>query len=236
MRAHSNSTLNQRLETLLLDAYTGKNIWNISCGQGIAGSREWQGALADGYLALTNEYDGNLYVYGKGKSSTSITAPQTAVTLGQSIMLTGKVLDQSPGSPNTPAISDDWMGQWMEYIHQGRPMPIDATGVSVSIDAVDPNGNNVHIGDAISDISGTFTFLWKPEIAGKYDIMATFIGSASYGSSYATTAVGVVNAPESTPTPTTSQLTQAQYTTIDLVIVAAVIVAILIGLVNLRRH
>jgi hypothetical protein len=115
-------------------------------------------------------------------------------------------------------------------------MPIDATGVSVSIDAVDPNGNNVHIGDAVSDISGTFNFLWEPEIAGEYHIMATFTGSASYGSSYATTAVGVVNAPESTPLPTTSQLTQEQYTTIDLVIVAAVIVAILIGLVNLRRH
>jgi len=151
-------------------------------------------------------------------------------------MLTGKVLDQSHGSPNTPAISDDWMGQWMEYIHQGRPMPIDATGVSVSIDAVDPNGNNVHIGDAVSDISGTYNILWEPEIAGEYHIMATFTGSASYGSSYATTAVGVVNAPESTDTPTTAQVEQAPISTFDVAILIAVIVAILIGVINLRKH
>jgi len=219
-----------------IDAFTGENIWNISCGQGIAGSREWQGAIADGYLALTNEYDGNLYVYGKGTSSTSITAPQTGVTLGQSIMLTGKVLDQSPGSPNTPAISDEWMGPWMEYVHQGRPMPIDAKGVSVSIDAVDPNGNNIHIGDAVSDISGTYSIFWEPEVSGEYNIMATFVGSGSYGSSYATTSVGVVDAPESTPGATTSQLEQAPISTFDVAILVAVIVAILIGVINLRKH
>ncbi len=220
-----------------MDAYTGENIWNISCGQGIAGSREFQGGIADGYLVMTNEYDGNLYVYGKGKSSTSITAPQTGISLGSTIMLTGKVLDQSPGSPNTPAISDDWMGQWMEYIHQGRPMPIDATGVSVSLDAVDPNGNSVHIGDAVSDISGTFSFIWTPEISGQYQIMATFMGSASYGSSYDTVGVAVVNAPEASATPTaTADVTQAPISAFDIVILIAVIVAILIGIINLRKH
>ncbi len=219
-----------------LDAYTGKEIWNVSLAQGVPGSRTFQGALADGYLALTNEYDGNLYVYGKGPSSTTVSAPQTAITLGNSIEITGKVLDQSVGSPNTPAISDEWMGQWMEYIHMDRPIPVDAVGVSVSIDATDPNGNYVHIGDAVSDISGTFNFLWKPEIAGEYQIMATFAGSGSYGSSYDTTAVGVVNAPESTSTPTTTPVTQAPFSTFDIVILVAVIVAILIGVINLRKH
>ncbi len=220
-----------------LDAYTGAEIWNVSLAQGIAGSRDWQGALADGYLALTNEYDGNLYIYGKGPSSTSINAPLTAVNLGDSLMITGQVLDQSVGSPDTPAISDEFMGPWMEYLHMGRPMPVDAVGVPVSIDAVDPNGNNVHIGDAVSDISGTYSFMWQPDLAGEYKVMATFVGSASYGSSYATTAVGVVEGPQtSTPSPS-SQIEQAPISTFEVAILAAVIIAILIGVVNLvRKH
>ena len=36
------------------------------------------------------------------------------------------------------------------------PIPSDVVGVPVSIDAVDPNGNPVHIGDATSDMSGTY--------------------------------------------------------------------------------
>ncbi|MGD6808647.1 MAG: PQQ-binding-like beta-propeller repeat protein [Candidatus Bathyarchaeia archaeon] len=218
-----------------LDAYTGVELWNVSLAQGVPGSRTFQGAIADGYLALTNEYDGNLYIYGKGPSSTTITAPSTAINLGQSIMITGKVLDQSVGSPNTPAISDEWMGQWMEYIHMDRPIPVDATGVSVSIDATDPNGNSIHIGDATSDISGTYSFLWEPELAGEYKVMATFAGTNSYGSSYATTAVGVVEGSEtSTPAPSTI-VEQAQFSSFDIAILVAVIVAILIGVINLMK-
>jgi len=47
--------------------------------------------------------------------------------------------------------------------------------------------------------------MWTPELAGKYTVTATFMGDDSYGSSYATTVVGVVEAPQSTPTP--SQIT-----------------------------
>jgi outer membrane protein assembly factor BamB len=86
-----------------LNATTGTNIWNVSEGSNIPSSRAFQGAISDGYLAITNEYDGYMYVYGKGQSSTTVSAPQTAITLGQSVELTGKVLDQSPGSTGTPA-------------------------------------------------------------------------------------------------------------------------------------
>ncbi len=46
---------------------------------------------------------------------------------------------------------------WMEYVYMQNPKPSDATGVPVSIDAIDPNGNLVHLGDATSDASGTST-------------------------------------------------------------------------------
>ena len=43
--------------------------------------------------------------------------------------------------------------------------------------------------------SGTFACNWKPDIAGQYTITATFMGDDSYGSSFATTYVNVVEAP-----------------------------------------
>jgi hypothetical protein len=220
-----------------LDAFTGKQLWNVTNGQGVPGSRTFQGGIADGYLALTNEYDGYTYIYGKGKSSTTVSAPQTAVTLGQSIEITGTVLDQSPAQPGTPAIGDEYVGEWMDYIHSSRPKPVNAIGVPISIDAYDPNGNLIHIGDVTSNSDGSFQKLWQPDVAGEYTIIATFKGTNSYGSSSASAGVGVVNAPESTPTPTqTTNVTQAPISTFDIAILVAVIVAILIGILNIRKH
>ena len=97
-----------------------------------------------------------MYVLGKSKSTTTVSAPQTAIAQGSSVVITGQVLDQSPASPGTPAISDASMSTWMDYLH--FQMPIDGiyhnitiTGVPVSIDAVDPNGNPVHIADVTSE-------------------------------------------------------------------------------------
>ena len=56
--------------------------------------------------------------------------------------------------------------------------------------AVDPNGNYIHIADVTSDgYSGTFGYTWEPETAGQYTVTATFLGDDSYGSSFATTYV-----------------------------------------------
>lgn len=178
-----------------MNALTGEGIFNIT-GGGDAG------AIADGYLTYDNRYDGYMYVYGKGQSQTTIQAPLTAITSGQSLMIIGTVMDMSPGQPNTPCVSKESMTQWMEYLHMQKPIPTDVKGVPVSIDAVDPNGNSVHIADVTTDMSGSFKTLWTPEIAGEYVVTATFVGDDSYGSSWAETAVGVVEAliaPTATP-------------------------------------
>jgi len=48
-----------------LNATTGEKIWEFA-GSGID-SRRFLGAAADGYLTVSNSYDGNMYVFGPGK-------------------------------------------------------------------------------------------------------------------------------------------------------------------------
>lgn len=186
------------------DALTGEPIWNIS---------GWLSpkAIADGYLVTFNGYDNQMYTFGKGPSATTVQAPMTAVQVGQKFTITGTVLDMSPGKPGTPAISDEDMSAWMEYLWMQRQIPKDAKGVKVELTAVDPNGNTIDIGEATSDIAGNFGFTWAPEVPGLYQIIATFPGSESYGSSYATTYLSAVVAPSPSavplppaPTPATS--------------------------------
>ncbi len=76
------------------------------------------------------------------------------------------------------------------------------TGVPVSLDAVDPNGNFVHIATVTSDgTTGAYGYTWTPTVAGDYKVMATFTGDDSYGSSWATSYASVL-APAATPAPT----------------------------------
>jgi hypothetical protein len=184
-------------KTYAIEAATGANVWNIS---------GWlrNTAISNGYLTSINNLDGLAYGIGKGPSKTTVSGPQAGVQVGAPIMITGTVTDQSPGSPDTPAISDADMGAWMEYLHMQKPMPTNAKGVDVIISVVDPTGKSTILGTATSDIGGTFGYAWTPTAAGTYQIMATFAGTASYGDSYATAYIVAGNAPSpqaATPTP-----------------------------------
>jgi hypothetical protein len=213
-----------------INTTTGEGIWNITGAQS-------PGGVADGYLTASNSYDGYMYVYGKGLSSTTVSAPQTAITVGQKTVISGTVLDQSPAQPGTACVSKESMTQWMEYIHMQHQIPADVKGVPVSIDALDPNGNYVHIGDTTSDMSGTFGFTWTPSIPGDYKITATFSGDDSYSSSWAQTYATVVEAPAATATPTsTPPTTQAPIEMYFAISTVAVIITILLVGFMLRRR
>ena len=153
------------------------------------------GAMADGYTTASDSYSGTMYVLGKGPSKTTVEAPGTAVTKGQSVVITGTVTDLSSAQLGAAAVSEASMGAYMSYLHMQSQLPSGTTGVPVSIDAIDPKGNFVHLGDTTSDVSSAFGFLWKPDQVGKYTVTATFMGSPSYGSSFAETAIGVDEAP-----------------------------------------
>lgn len=212
-----------------IDALTGDGIWNITGGM-------TSGAIADGYLTADNRYDGYMYVFGKGKSQTTLTASQGVIAEGESILLTGTVMDLSPGQPNTPCVSEESMTQWMEYLHMQHAIPADVVGVTVSLDAVDPNGNAIHIGEAVSDMSGSFKKLWTPDISGEYTVTATFMGSNAYGSSWAETAIGVVQAPQTTTPETSSTAAQAPIEVYFAASTIAIIVAIAIVGLMLRKR
>jgi len=215
------------------NASTGTQVWNIS-GEFWAASIE----VADGILIGFNQYDGREYAFGMGQTATTASATLWG---GNQIVISGTVTDQTPGiAKGTPAISDTWMSQWMEYLYMDQAEPTSATGVPVSIDAIDPNGNYIHIGDATSDITGNYHYTWTPPaVPGTYTIVTTFTADNSYyGSSGETTAVVTLpaTAPAS-PTPTPTSVADMYFVpAIAGLFVLIIVVAIVLALLMLRKR
>ena len=158
-------------------------------------------AIADGYIVTSSDYDNLIYCIGKGPTATTVTATPKVMTSGSSVLIEGTVTDQSPGAKDTPAIADASMEAWMEYLYEDQAQPTNATGVPVTLTAIDPNGNTQNIGTVISDTLGTYAVAWKPPVPGLYTVLANFAGSKSYGGSLADThfvvAAAVAAAPAS---------------------------------------
>jgi hypothetical protein len=194
----ANSPLLKGVKVRCVDAYSGQEVWSIFS----YGSQNTI-AVADGYIVFLDLYDMQIYCIGKGQSATTVTAPQVAVPKGTSVLITGTVTDQTPSNKGTPAISDADMAAWMQYVHMQKPFPETATGVKVTLTAIDSNGNSHTVGTATSDLGGSYGLAWTPPIEGTYRITATFEGSASYGKSYATTYL-LVGPPQASPSSSTT--------------------------------
>ena len=235
-----------------INATTGTAVWELT--------GDWNAnPIEDGYLVASNSRDGYLYGIGAGQSATTVSAPSGQVTTGQTVTITGSVLDESPATatssqiaPGQPVacVSDSSMNTWMNYLYMQEPITgylgnATVTGVPVSIDAIDPNGNFVHIATVTSDgTTGTFGYTWTPTVVGTYKITATFGGDDSYGGSWAATYASVAQAASSTVTPTPAPTTAPSNlaTTADLMtyIVAvgiAIIIAVaIVGAILYRKH
>jgi len=180
-----------------IDTTTGEPVWSIMSFDVTSGP-----AIADGYMVTLNAYDNRIYCYGKGQTLTTVSAPQTAAVSGHAVTITGSITDQSSGAKGSPAISDESMTPWMEYLYMQQPKPEDATGVQVKLTATDADGDSQDIGTATSDTSGNYGIMWTPPAAGLYKITAMFSGTESYFGSDATTYIGVETAPSTSPVPT----------------------------------
>jgi hypothetical protein len=237
-----------------INATTGEEIWKIAFF-GADGGMHLTGTnivMADGYVVGLNYYDNQIYCFGKGPSATTVTASPKVSVHETSVMIEGIVTDQSAGtktteimakSPNAegvPAISDEDMGAWMEYLYMQQPKPTNATGVEVVLETLDPNGNFYEIGTATSDASGMYKLMFTPEVPGEYTIIATFEGSKAYYGSYAETAIGVEEAPQASPTPTPAppygQTADAYLLPATIGIIIAIVAVGLVLMLMLRKR
>jgi hypothetical protein len=226
-----------------INVSNGAELWKIS---NYGTWTETSAVIADGFIVGLNFYDNQIYCFGKGPSATTVEAPMTAITAGDSAVIQGSVIDTAAGTkqqeqaadfPNgVPAVSDASMEAWMEYVYMQQPCPPNATGVEVTLDAIDPNGNFIHLGTTTSDMSGTFGYAWTtPNVPGKYTIIATFAGSNSYYASYAETYAVVTEAPATTPPAQTTVQESPMLTYLFVVGIVIIILAIAAIVLLLRR-
>ncbi len=207
-------------------------------------------AIAYNIALSLNGYDNQIYAFGKGPSATTVSAPSVGVTTATPITITGTVTDVSPGAeqdavarnfPNgLPCVNDASQSRFMETVYQQQPLPQNTTGVPVTISVLDANNNYRTIGTATSNVYGTYSLTWTPDIPGDFTVIASFAGSNSYYASSAATAF-YASAPAATSAPTvTAQANLA--TTTDLMtyilgVGIAIIVAIaIVGVLILRKR
>ncbi len=227
-----------------LNATTGEEIWTISAIQ----SEVSRTAIADGYATLFNGYDNSIYSIGKGPSVTTVSAPNLAAASGQSVVVSGTVTDISAGTTQTeqtarfpngvPCASDTSMTEWMSYVYQQQEKPTNFTGVTVTINVIDANGNYRTIGTAITDSSGSYGLQWTPDIAGKYTVIASFAGSNGYNPSNAQAYFAVDEAdtsatPQPTQTPSSADL---YFVPVSAGLFIAIVIVIALILLVLRKR
>ena len=228
-----------------INATDGTEIWTLSLYPS-----EWQAsaapqwATADGYIVAINGLDNNIYSIGRGPSA--ITA--SAQGFGTSIVIRGTVTDISAGTkqsqqaadfPNgVPVASDASMKDWMGYVYQQKPLPSNFTGVQVTIEVVDSNGNQRPIGTATTDSSGAYSLTWTPDIPGDFSVIASFDGTNSYWPS-ATETSFAVEQPHPTIAPTTAPPASMTDSYVLGTGIAIIVILVIIGtaiLLTLRKR
>ncbi len=214
-----------------VNATTGELVWKIK-------GWYWTPIIAEGYMVVNNGADNSIYCFGKGQTATTVTASPEVSIYGNSVLIKGTVFDDSPGAAGTAAIADEYMTKWMEYLYMQKPRPENATGVEVTLNVLDANGNYRTIGSATSDANGFYSFVWEPDIPGKYTVIATFAGSESYWQSYAETAFNVEEAPAATaePTPTPASMTDTYVLGLGAGAIIAIVAIGLLLVLMLRKR
>ena len=224
---------------ICLNATTGEEIWRVD---GMFRQTRWggKGLMGDSILVTQDTYDQRIYAIGKGPSATTVTVPDTVQPLGTPVLVKGMVTDTSPGTeeyaltarfPNgVPAVADANMSDWMLYVHKQFERPADVMGVEVVVSVIDPNNNCYEVGRTVSNSDGMYKVMFTPEVPGEYTVIASFAGSKAYYGSFAQTALGVNEAPDTTPAPTPTPAPMTDTYVLGLGI-ASIIAIIAIGLV-----
>ncbi len=235
---------------LAINCTDGSLLWSI-----LSYSSRSPGAIADGYFVHWNSFDNKIYSFGKGPTELTVTASPKVATANGGVMIEGSVTDISAGSmqdgvverfpDGIPAVADEDMSAWMEYVYMQQMKPENITGVPVKLAYQLSDGSWKDIDQVISDEYGNFGFKWTPPEEGTYVVKAFFLGSESYWGSSATTylslGAGGVPSAEEIADATANKLPAASiadetinklpaYLTIDLVILIIAAIGVVIGL------
>ena len=134
-------------EMVCIDAETGEEIWRLNYYGTVWGGKP---VIGDSIIACLNSYDSRVYAIGKGPSATTVSASPEIATHGSKVLVKGTVTDISPGTddvaikkrfPNgVPAVADESMSAWMEYVYMQFSCPANVKGVEVIIEVLDPDG------------------------------------------------------------------------------------------------
>ncbi len=230
-----------------LNATSGEVVWYA---EGLFKQTVWGGmsVIGDSIIATMDTYDLQVYAIGKGPSATTVSAPDASVALGSSVVISGTVMDVSPGTTSTdltlrfpngvPAVSDESMSDWMLYVYKQFERPENATGVEVVINVIDSNGNDYEIGRTNSTDTGYYSFVYTPTIPGTFNVYVTFEGTNSYYGSSAETAFVIDEAPEATaaPTATPPPMTDAYVLGIGAGSIIAIVAIGLVIILMLRKR
>jgi len=234
----------------------GSLVWSI-----MSFSSRSPAPIADGYLLEWNSFDNKIYTFGKGPTELTVTASPKVSTANGRVLIEGTITDISAGAeqdgvierfPNgLPAVADEDMREWMEYVYMQQAKPDDITGVPVKLAYQLPDGSWKDIDQVISDEYGNFGFQWTPPGEGTYVVKAFFLGSESYWGTSETTYLTVGPAAAAAPSaeeiagttvgrlpayPAASDIAQETvnklpaYLTIDLIVLIIVAVVLVIGL------
>ncbi len=222
-------------QRLAINCTDGSLVWSINSFSG-----RCPAAVADGFLVQWNSYDNQIYTFGKGQTAITARIQNDVLTEGSSVLITGMVTDESPGTKNAdriarfpdgvPAVSDESMSPYMEYVYMQQTKPTNTTGVPVTLSVLDGNGNYRQIGSTTTDSSGHYSLKWTPDVTGTFTVYASFSGSESYWPANTETFFAVdPAAPTASPQP---QITLPPTETYILAGIIAVIIAIiLVGVV-----
>jgi hypothetical protein len=226
----------------------GSLVWSI-----MSFSSRSPAPIADGYVVEWNSFDNKIYTFGKGPTELTVTASPKVSTANSRVLIEGTIMDISAGAeqdgvierfPNgLPAVADEDMREWMEYVYMQQKKPEDITGVPVKLAYQFPDGSWKDIDQVISDAYGNFGFQWTPPGEGTYVVKAFFLGSESYWGSSETTYLTVGPASEAAPSAAEIAATTVNqmpaypaipeipaYLTIDVIILVIAVVVLVIGL------
>ena len=127
----------------------------------------------------------------------------------------------------------------MGYVYQQQPMPTNFAGVPVQLYVLDANGNYRSIGIATTTSTGTYSYVWKPDIPGDYTVYASFAGNNDYWGSNAQATFNVMSQ-TSTPAPTATTPTQSMadqyFLPVSAIVIVLLIIVAALAILALRKR